>query len=138
MEYRYLLIGKIQRVNCLLLLLFLLTSCSEEKAYDIRRTEIKVNELKDRLQMVLDYEIVNYSDENYYFTLVFPSYIQEGLITKVGAQKLTANISSIGGTIASVSKNGPEMTDETIEAIVNGELPFIEQILIGKKINLEQ
>jgi hypothetical protein len=138
MAYRSLLIGKMQRVNCLLLLLFLLTACSEEKAYEIRRTEIKVNELKDRLQMELDYEIVNYSDENYYFTLVFPSYIHEGLITKVGVQKLTANSSSIGGTIVSVSKNGPEMTEETIEAIVNGELPFIEQILIGKTIKIDQ
>jgi hypothetical protein len=122
------LISKLRRVNYLILLLFFLTACSEDKPYEITRTEIKVNELKDRIQMEFEYEIANYSDEDYYFTLVFPSYIQEGLITKVGVQKLTANGSIIGGTIVSVSKNGPEMTDETIEAIVNGELPFIEQI----------
>jgi D-hexose-6-phosphate mutarotase len=95
-----------------------------------------VNELNDRLQMELNYEKANYSDKDYYFTLVFPSYIQEGHITKVDVQKLTAKSSLIGGTIVSVSKNGPEMTNETIEAIVNGELPFVKQILIGEKISM--
>jgi hypothetical protein len=128
--------GKMQRVTFMLLLLVLLVSCSVEKPYEIKKTEIKVNELEDRLQMELNFELVNYSDKDYYYIFIFPSYIQENLITKVSAQNLKANSSLIGGAIVSVSKDGPEMTTDTIKAIVNGDLPFIEQILIGEKVNL--
>jgi hypothetical protein len=136
--YLTLIIGEFRRIICLVLVLFLLTACSEEQPYEIIKSEIKVKELNDRLQMELNYEMTNYSEKDYYFTLVFPSYIQESLITKVDVQKLTAKSSIIGGTIVSVSKNGPEMTNETIEAIVNGELPFVNQILIGEKISMNE
>jgi len=119
-----------------LLISFVLTACSAEKPYEIMKTESKVIEFDDRLQLDFQYEINNYSDEDYYFTLVFPPYIQKALITKVGIVKISADSSTSGGAIVAVSKDGAEMTEETINAIVNGELPFLGQILIGKTISL--
>ena len=69
--------------------------------------------------------------------LVFRSYIQNALISKVGGvAKITANSTTSGVAIVSARKDGAEMTEETIKAIINGELPFVEQILIGKMLSL--
>ncbi|MGM7684968.1 hypothetical protein ACSVDA_22940 [Cytobacillus sp. Hm23] len=67
----------------ILLISIVLTACGEEKPYEIIKTESKVTEFDDRIQLEFQFEINNYTDEDYYFTLVFPSYIQEPLITKV-------------------------------------------------------
>lgn len=95
-----------------------------------------MTESDDRLQLEFQYEINNYTDEDYYFTLFFPPYIQEALISKEGVAKMSADSSTSGVAIVAVSKDGAEMTEETISAIINGELPFVGQILIGKTISL--
>jgi hypothetical protein len=132
----------LKRVNLLLFLVILLicgflTACNQEKPYEVIETNSKVTEEDDRLQLELEYEIVNNSDEDYYYTFVFPSYIQDALITKVGGVgKISANSSISGVAVIAVSKDGAEMTKETIKGILNGELPIVNQILIGKTINL--
>ncbi len=115
---------------------FVLTACSVEEPYEIMKTESKVTESDDRLQLEFQFEINNYTDEDYYFTLVFPSYIQEALISEVGVVKISADSSTSGVAIVAASKDGAEMTEETINAVINGELPFVGQILIGKTISL--
>ena len=116
---------------------FALTGCSEEKAYDIIISASKVTESQNELQLELEYEIANYSDEDYYFTFVFPSYIQDALITKVGIGELSANNRISGVEVIAVSKDSDEMTEETIDALLSGELPFVKQVLIGKAISLD-
>ncbi|MDF2859723.1 MAG: hypothetical protein K0Q87_5574, partial [Neobacillus sp.] len=46
------------------------------------------------------------------------------------------NSSVSGVAVVAVSKDGAEMSEETIEAIINGDLPFVQQILIGKTLSL--
>lgn len=121
----------------ILLICIVLTACSQEKAYEVTKYEIKVTDIENELQLEVDYEISNYSDEDYYFTFVFPSYIQEELITRVGIGQMLANSSVSGVEVIAVSKDGAEMTEETIDAILNGELPAITQILIGKTVSLK-
>jgi hypothetical protein len=133
---------KLNNVKYILLSLILLnalvlTACGEEKSYEIKEFESKVTESEDELQLELAYEIVNHSKEDYYFTFGFPSYIQDALITKVGTEKLPANNYFSGVNIITVSKDSGEMTAGTIEAILNGEIPFVEHILIGKTISLK-
>lgn len=118
-------------------LFIVLTACNQEKAYEVTKSEIKVTESKTELQLEVDYELRNYTDEDYYYTFVFPSYIQEALITKVDIGKLVADSSLTGVRVIAVSKDGAEMTEETIDAILNGELPAITQILIGKTVSLK-
>jgi hypothetical protein len=120
-----------------LLICGFLTACNNEKLYEVIQTNSKVTEEEDRLQLELEYEIVNHSDQDYYYTFVYPSYIQDALITKVGGVgKLSANGSISGVAIISVSKDGGEMSEETIKGIINGEIPIVNQILIGETINL--
>jgi hypothetical protein len=132
----------LKKVNFLLFSLILLicgflTACNQKNPYEVIETNSKVTEEEDRLQLELEYEMVNHSDEDYYYTFVFPSYIQDALITKVGGVgKIAANSSISGVAIFSVSKNGAEMTEETIKGILSGELPIVNQILIGETINL--
>ncbi|WP_172370421.1 hypothetical protein [Sporosarcina jiandibaonis] len=131
-----------KRVKYILFLLLLfnaivLTACSEKEAYEIKKFDSKVSESENEIQLELAFEIVNNSKEDYYFTFGFPSYIQDALISKVGTEKLPASSYHSGVAIIAVSKNGGEMTEGTIEAILNGEIPFVEHILIGKAISLE-
>jgi hypothetical protein len=120
----------LKKVNFLLFLLILLicgflTACNQEKPYEVIETNSKVTEEEDRLQLELEF--------------VFPSYIQDALITKVGGVgKIAANSSISGVAIVSVSKNGAEMTVEMIKGILSGELPIVNQILIGETINLNE
>jgi hypothetical protein len=123
--------------SLILLNSIVLTACSEEKAYEIKQFESKVTESEDELQLELAYEIVNNSNEDHYFTFGFPSYIQNALISKVGTEKLPANSYHSGVAIIAVSKDGGEMTEGTIEAILTGEIPFVEHILIGKATSLK-
>ena len=116
----------------------LLTACSGDKLYEIKKYESKVTAFDDSLQLEWQYEISNNSDKDFYFTLVFPPYIQENLTTNVGITKLPANSISTGVTLVSVSKKTEgELTEENIEAIKSGELPFVEQVLIGETFNLD-
>jgi hypothetical protein len=63
--------------------------------------------------------------------------IQDALITKVGGVgKIEANSSISGVAIVSVSKDGAEMTEETIKGILNGDMAIVNQILIGEIINI--
>jgi hypothetical protein len=124
--------------SLIFLISWLLTACNQEKPYEVIETNSKITEEEDRLQLELEYEIVNHSDEDYYYTFVYPSYIQDALITKVGGVgKLRANSSVSGVAIVAVSKAGAEMTEETIKGILSGEFPIVKQILIGETINLE-
>jgi hypothetical protein len=114
-----------------------LTACNKEKPYEVIKTNSIVTEEYDRLQLELEYEIVNHSDQDYYYTFVYPSYIQDALITKVGGVgKISANSSISGVSIISVGKDGLEMTEETIKGILNEDIPIVNQILIGETINL--
>jgi RimJ/RimL family protein N-acetyltransferase len=135
MDYKS-LPNKLKWSICLFLMIILLSGCSDEKTYEITESNSKVTELDDQLQLEWQYDISNHSNEDYYFTLVFPSYIQNALVTEVGIVRLPANSSNSGGVIVSAKKSGAEMTEETIESIKNGKLPFVEQILIGKTISL--
>ncbi|MGM7684967.1 hypothetical protein ACSVDA_22935 [Cytobacillus sp. Hm23] len=38
--------------------------------------------------------------------------------------------------LVTASKDGGQMSEETIKSIINGGLPFVEQILIGKTLSL--
>jgi hypothetical protein len=122
--------------SLILLIVVFLTGCSEEKAYEVIKSDKKITESVDKIQLEFDYEIANHSSEDCYFTFVFPSYIQDALITKVGIGKIPANSSVSGVAVVAVSKDGAEMSEETIEAIINGDLPFVQQILIGKTLSL--
>jgi hypothetical protein len=132
----------LRKVNFLLFSFILLisgflTACNQEKPYEVIETISKVTEEEDRLQLELEYEIVNHSDEDYYYTFVYPSYILDALITKVGGVgKIGANSSVSGVAIVAVSKDGAEMTGETIKGILSGEFPIVKQILIGETINI--
>lgn len=72
-----------------------------------------------------------------YCTLAFPKYIQEFLISKSGIVKLMTNSNTDGIVIVLISKDGAEMTKDTINVILSGELPFVKQILNGKTISLK-
>ncbi len=120
----------------ILLISIVLTACGEEKPYEIIKTESKVTEFDDRIQLEFQFEINNYTDKDYYFSLVFPSYIQEALITKVEFIKIMADSTNSGVMLVTASKDGGQMSEETIKSIINGGLPFVEQILIGKTLNL--
>ncbi|CEG29137.1 hypothetical protein [Bacillus sp. B-jedd] len=120
----------------LFLMIILLSGCSdEEKPYEITESKSKITELDDQLQLEWEYEIRNNSDEESYFTLVLPAYIQTALVTKIGIVRLPANSTTSGVAIVRAKKSGAEMTKEIIESIKNGKLPFVEQILIGKTIS---
>ena len=116
----------------------LLTACSGDKLYEIIKYESYVTEFDDSLRLEWRYEISNNSDKDFYFTLVFPPYTQENLTTNVGITKLPANSISTGVTLVSASKKTEgELTEKNIEALKSGELPFVEQVLIGETLNLE-
>jgi hypothetical protein len=54
-----------------------------------------------------------------------------------GLQLVIFSLSCICGVaILAVSKDGAEMTEETIKGMLNGEIPIVNQILIGETINL--
>lgn len=115
----------------------MLTACSEENPYEVIKSESKVTELEDQIRLEFDYEIVNNTDEEYYFTLVFPSYIQEALVSKgVGLVKLSPNGNTSGVIMVAASKDGAEMSDETIVALKSKGIPFVERILIGKTVSV--
>lgn len=118
------------------LIMFLLAGCSDENPSEVVKSESKITELNDQLQLEWQYDISNNSDDDYYITLIFPSYIQTALITKVEIVRLPANSSTSVVAVVSAKKSGVEMTQETIESIKNGKIPFVEQIFIGRKINL--
>lgn len=130
-----------ERAHCLfialiLLICWFLTGCSEEKDYEVVKAESKITESVDQIQLELDYEIANHSDEDCYFTFVFPSYIQDALMSNVGINSISANSSVSGVAVIAVSKEGVEMTKEIIAGILQGEVPFIKSILIGKTIGI--
>ncbi|MBP2241545.1 hypothetical protein J2Z40_002108 [Cytobacillus eiseniae] len=125
-------------LSFILLICMILTACNEKTAYEIIKSHSEITESDDRIQLELDYEMINHSDENYYFTFGFPSYIQDALITQVGIGELSANSRISGVAVIAVSKDGAEMTEETIEAILNGNLPFVQNILIGKMLSLNE
>ena len=134
MKKLYLAVSPLMIVICL----GLLTACNEDKLYEIKKYESEVTEFADSLQLELQYEISNNSNKDFYFTFVFPSYIQENLMTNVEITRLPANSISTGVALVSVSKKAEvELTEKNIEAIKIGELPFVEQILIGETLNLE-
>lgn len=134
MKKLYLVVSPLMIVICL----GLLTACSGDKLYEIKKYESKVTEFDDSLQLELQYEISNNSNKDFYFTFVFPSYIQENLMTNVEITRLPANSISTGVALVSVSKKAEvELTEKNIEAIKSGELPFVEQVLIGETLNLE-
>lgn len=63
--------------------------------------------------------------------------------TKIIKAPVTIGINVIfdevsGAAIISVSKDGAKMSEETIDGIVNGEIPMVNQILIGETINLKK
>lgn len=124
----------------LMLLIFvmaILSACGKEKAeYEVLSFEEEIIEYEDRIQLVYSMEINNYSDEELYWTLAFPPYIQRYLTSNVGISPLVADGSSSITGVISVSKDGAELTTETISAIKNREIPIVEQIIIGKKVNL--
>lgn len=120
----------------LILLCGILTACGEEKPYEIIETVSKVTESADRLELEFQYDIINHSDEDYRFTPVYPSYIQNALIGQGFIVNLPAQGRTSGVGISSVSKDGPEMSKETIQAILDGDLPFVNQLLIGKVVTL--
>jgi hypothetical protein len=123
--------------SIILLISVLLTACSEENLYEVIKSESKVTELEDQIRLEFDYEIVNNTDEEYYFTLVFPSYIQEALVSKgVGLVKLSPNGNTSGVIMVAARKDGAEMSEETIEALKNNGIPFVERILIGKTVSV--
>ncbi|RSD29066.1 hypothetical protein [Mesobacillus subterraneus] len=130
---------KTSRFFLILLILIItafLTACSKGMAFEITKAERRVTETDDRIQLELEYEIINHSNEDYFFTLVFPSYIQDALITKVGINKLPGKSSTSNVEIINIRKDSAEMTDETIEAILNGDIPIVQEILIGTTISL--
>ncbi|WP_409274706.1 hypothetical protein V1499_06345 [Neobacillus sp. SCS-31] len=128
--------GMLKPLFFLSLIMFLLAGCSDENPYEVVKSESKITELNDQLQLEWQYDISNNSDEDYYITLIFPSYIQTALVTKVEIIILPANSSTSGVAVVSAKKSGAEMTEETIKSIKNGKIPFVEQILIGRKISL--
>lgn len=135
MKKLYLLISPLIIVFCL----GLLTACSNDKLYEIINHESKVTEFDDSLQLEFQYEISNNGDKDFYFTLVFPPYIQENLMTNVGITRLPANSISTGVALVRVNiKADGELTEKNIDAIKSGEHPFIEQVLIGETLNLER
>ncbi|MBS8263815.1 hypothetical protein DYI25_05085 [Mesobacillus boroniphilus] len=136
MDYKFLPTNRLIWSISFLLMIILLAGCSDEKPYEITKSESNVTELDDRLQLEFEYEISNHSDEDYYFSLVFPYYIQRSLITDYGIVRLPANTSTTGVAVISVKNSGAELTEETVELIKNGKLPFVEQILIGNTISL--
>lgn len=136
MDYKFLPTNRLIWSISFLLMIILLAGCSDEKPYEITKFESNVTELDDRLQLEFEYEISNHSDEDYYFSLVFPSYIQRSLITDCEIVRLPANTSTTGVAVISVNNSGAELTEETVELIKNGKLPFVEQILIGNTISL--
>lgn len=124
-------------LSVIFLMCAVLTACNQEKPYEVIITSSKVTDEGDRLQLELVYEIVNYSKEDYDYTMIFPHYIQDALITKGGGVgEITANSRFFGVAVIAVSKDGAEMTEETIKMIVNGELPIVSEILIGHTINV--
>lgn len=129
------------KIKGFVFILFILTAvvlsaCNENKDYEIVKSETKVTEYENELQLELEYTVVNHSDEDYAFTFVFPSYVQDDLLTEVGTVDLPANGRAKGLAVIAISKDGGEMSEQTIEAILDGEIPITEEILIGKKVSL--
>ncbi len=119
-------------------LLILLGGCNNEvMPYELINFKSKVTEHPETLQLVLQYEVENSSDEDYYLTFTFPSYIQEALAEPISTMPIPADSSSSGQAIVAVSKKSGQLTEKTIAAILNGELPYIEKVVIGKAISME-
>ena len=112
MKKLYLAVSPLIIVICL----GLLAACSGDKLYEIKKYESKVTEFDDSLQLELQYEISNNSNKDFYFTFVFPPYIQENLITNVGITRLPANSISTGVSLVSVSRKAEvELTEKTLK-----------------------
>lgn len=122
----------------LILLLAVLAGCNNEKmSYELTGFESEVTDHPDIIQVEFQYDIVNDSDEDYYLTFVFPGYIQEALVESMSPMQIPAGTSSFGGGNIAISKDGGQMTEETVKSILEGEIPHIEEIVIGKAVSSE-
>lgn len=116
----------------------ILGGCNNESvAYELTNFESEITEYPDILQLELQYEVTNNADEDYYLTFTFPSYIQEALTDPVSVMPIEAGSVGSGAMNVSVSKAGGQMTEETINAILDGELPYVEKVVIGKAVDME-
>jgi len=87
------------------------------------------------LQIIWEVEIANHSEEDYYFKLM--SYIETALLSQAEATYLPPESSTHSVFPLWIDIEGPEISEETIGALLNGNLPHISGVFIGKMENLQ-
>lgn len=110
------------------LLFIILTGCSEKDAIEIVKSEQVITESAEKIQLEFSYQIVNNTNEDHYFTFIFPPYIQSALSTQMGPIIIPV-ANNTGIIIVTINKSGPDLTEEIIESILNGELPFVNEVV---------
>ncbi|WP_156969060.1 hypothetical protein [Pontibacillus chungwhensis] len=127
-------------LGAFIILTVLLSSCSTVQTSDepitIQNFSYHVtNENEEKITFTINLEIQNQTKNERFVSLMYPSYItrnKEGTQPplSIAAEQVTYLTRSI-----TVKKSG-ELTDQTIQRIIDEEIPLVDGITIGKRYEL--
>lgn len=114
------------------------SSSNNEENYEITSFTYNAIEEKDTLQFYLSVEISNPTSKTVFVSMNYPSYIIANLSRTPAPVQLSPNSSASFSTVISVNKNGAEMTEDTKQALLNKELPIINNFIIGEAVHIHR